>query len=380
MFEEGIRLKREHGDDNVFDFTLGNPYLNPPPEFLDALKAVVAEEQPKIHGYMQNSGFPETRDHVAAELSRDLNLPFTRDHVIMTCGAAGALNVILKSVLEPGDEVIVFAPYFVEYAFYIHNHGGVKVVSPADARFLPDLADLERRITARTRVVLVNSPCNPSGRLIPADILARIGDLLRRKSTEFGRTIYLVSDEPYRRLLFDGLQFESPMNHYASTLLAMSHSKDLALAGERIGFLAISPQCNDVLDLFSAMTFVNRTLGFINAPALMQRVLTRIDRFSVDVATYQRKRDLLYDALVEMGYEVNRPDGTFYMFPKSPLADDIAFIRLLQSKLVLVSPGTGFECPGYFRISFCVDDPVIERALPRFASAIAEVRAEVKKR
>ncbi len=375
MFEEGLRLAREHGAENVLDFTLGNPYLNPPPEFLAALAEVVAEEKPKIHGYMQNAGFPETRARVASNLAVELGLPFTSDHVVMTCGAAGALNVIIKSILEPGDEVIVIAPYFVEYGFYIHNHGGVKVVSPADADFLPDLADLEQRIGPKTRAVLTNSPCNPSGRLITADVFARMGDLLRRKSEQYGRTIYLLSDEPYRRLLFDGLRFESPFEHYEATLLATSHSKDLALAGERIGYLAVSPHCIDAQELVSAMTFVNRTLGFINAPAIMQRVLARIEHYEVDVATYQRKRDRLYDALIGMGYEVRRPDGTFFMFPKSPLPDDIAFIQLLKSKLLLVSPGAGFECPGYFRISFCVDDPVIERALPRFAEAIADVRA-----
>jgi aspartate aminotransferase len=374
MFEVGLALKAKHGAANVFDFSLGNPYADPPPEFYEALKRVVAEEPRGIHGYMQNSGFPEARRAVAESLQAEVALPFTPEHVIMTVGAAGALNVAFKSILEPGDEVILIAPLFVEYNFYVHNHGGVKVVSNAGPDFLPDLADLEAKIGPRTKALLLNSPCNPSGRLIPADLLARIGDLLRRKSAEHGRTIYLVSDEPYRRLLFDGLEFASPFPHYDETLMAMSHSKDLSLAGERIGFLAISPRCRDAADIFAAATFVNRTLGFINAPALMQRMLTVIGSIKPDVALYQRKRDRFLTALRGMGYDVVTPDGTFYIFPRSPIEDDIAFVRLLQSKLVLTSPGTGFDFPGYFRICTCVDDAVIESSLPRFEEAIREAR------
>lgn len=373
MFEEGIRLKEEHGADSVCDLTLGNPYLDPPPEFLVALRQVVEDERPGVHVYMQNSGYPETRDRVAGRLKEEFDLPFTRDNVVMTVGAAGALNVILKSMVEPGDEVILVSPYFCEYGFYISNHQGTKVVSPATPDFLPDLADLERRITPRTRAVIINSPNNPSGRLIPARTLEALGELLRRKSREIGHAIYLISDEPYRRLLFDGLEYVSPLRFYEDTLVAMSHSKDLSLAGERIGYLAISPRCRDAADLFDAAIFLNRTLGYINAPALMQRMLSRIEVIRPDVAVYQAKRDILYGALKDMGYHVVKPEGTFYMFPRSPLPDDLDFIKVLQDRLVLVSPGTGFECPGFFRISFCVDDSVIERSLSRFEDALKSV-------
>jgi aspartate aminotransferase len=371
MFEVGRELKRIHGEGNVFDFTLGNPFVEPPPEFLAALRAVVDEEPGGIHRYMPNSGFPAARRRVAADLAAETGLPFTENHVVMTVGAAGALNVFLKSVLEPGDEVVVIAPYFVEYAFYIHNHGGTKVVSRVGPDFLPDLADLERRIGPRTRAVLVNSPCNPSGRLIDAGTLAAIGELLRHKAAAAGHPIYLVSDEPYRRLLYDGLEFASPLPFHDDSVIAMSHSKDYAIAGERIGFLAISPRCRDAADLFDAATFLNRTLGFINAPALMQRVIEKVGvRCRPDLAPYQRKRDRLLAALTAMGYEVPRPDGTFYLFPKSPVPDDLEFLRVLQEKRVLVSPGVGFEYPGHFRICYCVDDGVIERSLPLFEEAI----------
>jgi len=373
MFEEGIRLKAKHGTDSVCDLTLGNPYLDPPPEFMKALRKVVKDEKPGVHVYMQNSGYPETRDRVAGRLRTDFDLPFTRDHVVMTVGAAGALNVILKSIVEPDDEVILVSPYFCEYGFYICNHQGKKVVSPATRDFLPDLEDLERRITSRTRAVIINSPNNPTGRLIPADTLESLGNLLRARSEDIGHIIYLVSDEPYRRLLFDGLEYVSPLKYYDDTLVAMSHSKDLSLAGERIGYLAISPKCRHAADLFDAAIFLNRTLGYINAPALMQRMLAEIEAIRPDVRVYQAKRDMLYGALKDMGYDVLKPEGTFYMFPRSPLPDDLDFIKVLQDRLVLVSPGSGFECPGFFRISFCVDDRVIERSLPRFEDAMKSV-------
>ncbi|MBM4395549.1 MAG: pyridoxal phosphate-dependent aminotransferase [Deltaproteobacteria bacterium] len=374
MFEEGLRLKQEHGPENVFDFTLGNPCIPPPDDFHRALEKVVREERPGVHAYMQNSGFPATRSRVARDLAVETALPFSADHVVMTVGAAGALNVALKSVLDPGDEVVLIAPYFAEYAFYVSNHGGTKVVSRARPDFLPDLDDLDARIGPRTKALILNSPCNPSGRLIPAGVLARLGDLLRRKSRRHGRTIYLLSDEPYRRLLFDGLEFASPFAHYEDTLMAMSHSKDLSLAGERIGYLAISPRCAAAADLFSAATFTNRTLGYVNAPALMQRMIAVIDRIRPDVAVYERKRDILFRGLTAIGYDVVKPDGTFFMFPKCPVPDDLEFVRTLASRLVLVTPGSGFEYPGCFRIAFCVPDDVIERSLPRFEEAFKAAR------
>lgn len=373
MFEEGLRLKAAHGAENVFDFTLGNPCVPPPPAFYRALRRVVDDEPAGIHTYMQNSGFPATRARVARDLTDESGLPFTPEHIVMTTGAAGAMNVALKSILDPGDEVVLIAPYFAEYAGYIGNHGGVKVVSQATADFLPDLTDLDRKIGPRTKALVVNSPCNPTGRLIPASVLEAIGDLLRRKSAEAGRPVYLISDEPYKRLLFDGLEYPRPLLHYDNVLVGHSHSKDMSLAGERIGFLAISPRCAAAADLFNAATYSNRTLGFVNAPALMQRVLATIEPFAAEIDTYRRKRDLFYNALVGMGYEVVKPDGTFFMFPKSPVADEFVFLAELTKRMVLVTPGTGFERPGYFRIAFCVPDDVIERSLPRFEEALRAV-------
>lgn len=374
MFEEGLRLKAIHGTDNVCDFTLGNPYVDPPPEFFAALEKVVHEERHGIHAYMQNSGFPEVRARVAADLAAELDVPFLPAHVVMTVGAAGALNVLLKSMLDPGDEVVLVAPFFPEYAFYIRNHGGTPVVSRADATFLPDLADLDRLIGPRTRAMILNSPCNPSGRMVTADVLQGLGDLLRRKSAENGRTIYLLSDEPYRKLIFDGRKFPSPFHHYEHTILATSHSKDLSLAGERIGYLAIGPDCEDAGDLFAAATFCTRTLGYVNAPAIMQRVLLHLGPYQPNVPIYQRKRDRLYQALTAMGYDIVKPEGTFFMFPKSPLPDDTKWLEVLAAERVLVTPGTGFAFPGYFRISFAVDDAVIERSLPGFERALKSLR------
>lgn len=375
MFEEGARLKAQYGEENVQDFTLGNPYVDPPPEFQQALEETAREVRPGIHAYMPNSGFPEVRTRVAEDLRQELGIPFEGRHIVMTVGAAGALNVLLKSLLDPGDEVIVFAPFFPEYAFYIRNHSGVPVVSPAGEDFLPDLEDLDRRLSDRTRAVIVNSPCNPSGRLFPPEVLQGIGDLLRRRSEANGRTIYLLSDEPYRRLLFDGRNYPSPFRHYDATLMAFSHSKSLSLAGERIGFLAIGPACPGADDIFAAATFCNRILGYVNAPALMQRVLLRLRDYQPNVPVYQAKRDRLFQALSEIGYQVRQPEGTFFMFPRSPVTDDLAFLQILARHRVLVTPGTGFAFPGHFRISFAVPDPVIERSFEGFQAAFQEATA-----
>ncbi len=374
MFEEGLRLKAIHGEYNVYDYTLGNPYVDPPEAFFQALEQVVGDRKRLAHAYMQNSGLPATRERIAAELARETGRPYTVNHVVMTVGAAGAMNVALKSLLEPGDEVLVIAPYFPEYAFYIQNHGGVKVTTQAGDDFLPRLDDLDRCIGPRTRALIVNSPCNPSGRVFPAEVLAGIAELLRRKNVEFGRTIYLLSDEPYRRLVFDGMRSTSPSLYYEHTLIGTSHSKDLSLAGERIGFLAISPDAEDAGELFAAATFCNRILGYVNAPALMQRVLQVVSSFDPPVAVYQAKRDRLFQGLTDIGYDVHRPEGTFFMFPKSPLQDDRAFVDVLRRHRVLVTPGAGFEFPGYFRLSFAVDDVIIENSLPAFAEALRETK------
>lgn len=374
MFEEGIVLKAKYGEENVFDFTLGNPFVNPPPQFSSALARVAVDERDGIHAYMQNPGFPAVREKVARELAEEFGLPFESRHILMTVGAAGASNVILKSILNPGDEVILFKPFFPEYAFYIDNHRGVVVKSQTNPDCLPDPEDLESRITARTRVVMINTPCNPTGRIVPSGVLDEIANVLRRKSLAHGRPIVLLSDEPYRKLIYDNAAYPAPVRHYEHTIIAMSHSKDISLAGERIGYMAISPNCDDAANIHAAATFSNRVLGYVNAPALMQRVLLEMDKYDSNVPEYQRKRDRLYNALTSIGYVIPEVEGTFFMFPESPVADDQAFVRILADEKILVTPGSGFDGPGHFRISFAVGDRVIEGALPGFERAFQKAK------
>jgi aspartate aminotransferase len=289
--------------------------------------------------------------------------------VVMTCGAAGGLNIFFKSILEAGDEVIVFAPYFPEYMFYIDNHGGVPVVAGSDASFQPDIEDLERRITPRTRAVLVNSPNNPSGAVYPAEVWKAIGEVLGRAEARHGRQIYLVSDEAYAKLTFDGVKHAYVYAHHSSSVGVVSYSKDLSLPGERIGYVAVSPQCPDRGALVDALVFCNRVLGFVNAPALMQHLVRVLLDETVDVTWYQQRRDRLYEELTRLGFSIVKPQGAFYMYPQSPLSDDVAFIQEMQRYNVLVVPGSGFGTPGFFRISYSVDDRVLEGALKGFTQA-----------
>ena len=375
MFEEGIELKQRFGDDNVFDLSLGNPILEPPDEFFAELRRIADSPAPGMHRYMPNSGYPETRAAVAAQLAEETGLSFTADELIMTCGAGGALNVVLKTLLDPGDEVVIFAPYFVEYFFYADNHSGAcKVVPPVEG-FLPDMDALAETIGERTRAVLINSPNNPTGVLYSEETLARIGEIIREKEREFGTEIFLVSDEPYRRLLFDGLEYPHIFHHHVRSIVATSHSKDLALPGERIGYIAVHPDYEDGVELMDGLVFCNRTLGFVNAPALMQHIVAKLQSVTVDIGEYQSKRDFMYDALRNIGYDVVKPQGAFYMFPKSPIEDDVEFVAELQKRNVLVVPGRGFGMPGYFRISFCVTDETLSGSIPGFREAFGGVTA-----
>ena len=369
MFEEGIALKQQFGDENVFDLSLGNPILEPPDEFFDELRRIADSPSPGMHRYMPNSGYPETRAAVASQLGEETGLNFTADELIMTCGAGGALNVALKALLDPGDEVVIFAPYFVEYFFYADNHGGACKVVPPDENFLPDMDALDEVIGERTRAVLINSPNNPTGALYSEETLARIGEIIREKEREFGTEIFLISDEPYRRLLFDGLEYPHIFHHHVRSIVATSHSKDLALPGERIGYIAIHPDYEDGVELMDGLVFCNRTLGFVNAPALMQHIVAKLQSVTVDIGEYQSKRDFLYDELTRIGYDVVKPQGAFYMFPKSPIEDDVEFVAELQKYNVLVVPGRGFGMPGYFRISFCVTDETLSGSIPGFKAA-----------
>jgi aspartate aminotransferase len=372
MFEEGLRLKQQYGDENVFDFSLGNPVLEPPPQFYEALRQLVAHPRPGMHRYMPNIGYPETRAAYAAQLTEETGVPFTENHIVMVVGAAGGLNVVLKTLLDPGDEVIIFSPYFVEYHFYVENHQGVTRVVPTDAQFNLDLEALDDALSARTKVVLINSPNNPTGVVYPAATLQALGAWLTQKQTEFGRQIFLVSDEPYKKLIFDGLTYPEVYAHYANTITVASHAKDLALPGERLGYIATNPACADVRELQDGFSFTNRTLGFVNAPALMQHVATHLQGVTIDVGQYERKRNLLCDNLEAMGYELIRPQGAFYIFPRSPVPDDVAFVKALQQKRILTVPGSGFGTPGHFRLAYCVEDRTIEHALEGFRQVAGE--------
>ena len=366
MFEEGIALKQQFGDENVFDLSLGNPILEPPEEFFEELRRIAEDPTPGMHRYMPNSGYPETRAAVASQLAEETGLNFTADELIMTCGAGGALNVVLKTLFDLGDEVVIFAPYFVEYFFYADNHGGTCSVVPPDENFLPDMDALEEAIGERTRAVLINSPNNPTGVLYSDETLAAISEVIRKKEREYDTEIFLVSDEPYRRLLFDGLEYPHIFHHHVRSIVATSHSKDLALPGERIGYIAIHPDYEDSVELMDGLVFCNRTLGFVNAPALMQHIVAKLQSVTVDVGEYQSKRDFMYDALTDIGYDLVKPQGAFYMFPKSPIEDDVEFVADLQKHNVLVVPGRGFGMPGHFRISFCVTDETLSGSIPGF--------------
>ena len=374
MFEEGIVLREKYGAENVFDLSLGNPIMEPPQEFFDELRRIADNPIPGMHRYMPNAGYVETRAAVATQLTRETGIDFTANEVLMSSGAGGALNVIFKTLLDPGDEVVIFTPYFVEYNFYADNHGGTCRAVPPDESFLPDLGAFESSVNAKTRIVLINSPNNPTGVLYSADLLAQMGDIIRRKEREYDREIFLVSDEPYRKLIFDGLTYPHIFPHHVRSIVATSHSKDLALPGERIGYIAVHPEYDDRVELMDGRTFCNRTLGFVNAPALMQHIVKSLQSVTIVVGVYQAKRDFLYSSLTEMGYTMIKPQGAFYMFPRSPIDDDLAFVDALKDYNVLVVPGRGFGMPGYFRISFCVDDKTLEGSLEGFRGAIGWFR------
>jgi aspartate aminotransferase len=369
IFEEGAILKKRYGEENVFDLSIGNPVMEPPPGFNQELKKLMKKPIPGMHRYMENAGYADTRAAVAVHLSHDTGIKFTGNDIVMTCGAAGGLNVVLKTILNPRDEVIVFAPYFMEFGNYIDNHGGVIKVLPTNEQFVPKLDALEAAITAKTKAVIINSPNNPTGVVYSQDFVRRLGELLRRKESQHGTQFFLISDEAYRKIIYDGLPYPPVFHHYRHSIVITSHSKDLALPGERIGYIAIHPDCSHREELVSGFVFCNRILGFVNAPALMQHLVKNLQHVTVSVADYQKKRDFLYGHLVEMGYSVVKPQGAFYMFPKSPLEDDVAFVNELRQWNVLTVPGRGFGMPGYFRISYCVDDKTLKGSLAGFEKA-----------
>ncbi len=370
MFEVGLRLKAERGAENVFDFTLGNPTEDPPQKVLAALRRIAAENRPTMHGYMPNAGFPGVRQIIAERLRRDTGLEFTLNHILMTVGSAGAINTVLKSLLDPGDEVIIPLPCFSEYPFYITNHAGCMVTVETDRDFSLDITRIAAAITDRTRAIILNSPNNPTGVVYPESVLQELESLLQR----LNHTVVVIFDEPYKAFIYDGARPPEAASMITNCIVASSWSKTWAVAGERIGFLAISPRLPGADELHNACTFTNRILGYINAPAIWQWVVAEAIEAQPDLAVYQEKRDLLCEGLAQIGYEVRKPQGAFYLFLPTPVTEDIAFVRTLQDEGVLAVPGTGFGRSGYIRLSLTVPRETILRSLPGFARALKKAR------
>lgn len=367
MFVEGAKLREQFGDENVYDYSIGNPYFEPPKAVTDKLKALVNSDATGTHRYMDNAGYKDVRGKVAKSISADMLKPIGSEHVLMTVGAAGGINVILRTVLDAGDEVIIFAPYFAEYIFYIQNNNGIPVIIKTDENtFEPDMDELAKHITEKTRAIIINTPNNPTGVIYSSDTLKKMGEVITEKETIYGREIYLISDEPYKALVYDEVEVPNIHNFFRHSIMVNSFSKSLGLAGERIGYIAINSQFEDV-DLFmSGLAFSNRTLGFVNAPALWQKVIADTLEASVDISEYKMRRDLLLQKLREMGFEMVEPKGAFYLFPKALEADDVQFVMEAKKFNLLLVPGSGFGYPGYFRMSYCVDLAMIERSLPAF--------------
>jgi len=374
MFEEGARLKQEHGPQNVFDFSLGNPNVDPTAKVQESIAKAAQNTTAGIHGYMPNAGFPDVRAAVAKKVKEDEGVDLNENSVVMTVGAGGALNVCLKTVLNPGEEVIVPQPFFVEYVFYADNHGGKAIMVPTRDDFSLDLDPIEQAINSKTAAVLINSPNNPTGKVYSEQEIVGLGKLLERKSKELGKAIVLISDEPYRGITYDGVKVPSILKAYPNSIVATSFSKDLSLPGERLGYIVMNPSMDNAQPTMDGLVLCNRILGFVNAPALIQRAVKDVLREKVDVSIYKRRRDRLYDALTGFGYECVKPEGAFYLFPKAPIEDDVKFVAHLQKKLILTVPGTGFGGPGYFRIAYCVSDETIEGSLKGFEEAMKEVR------
>ncbi|MGB9627061.1 MAG: pyridoxal phosphate-dependent aminotransferase [Thermodesulfobacteriota bacterium] len=366
MFEEGEELKRKYGAENVFDFSLGNPDIEPPPSLKMALKNLADQPIMGMHRYMPNNGYVETRRVIAEYLAEESGLEFNEKHVVMTVGAAGGLNVVLKAILDEGDEVIVPSPYFMEFKFYIDNCGGKIRLVETKEDFSLNLCEIEKAIGEKTKAILINSPNNPTGVVYDRESLSQLGELLKKKNEQLKKTLFLITDEAYRRIVYDDIELPNAFHYYPHTIRVTSHSKDLSLPGERIGYVAVSPLCEDLEEMMSALVFANRTLGFVNAPALMQRLVAPLQRNSVNVGIYEEKRNLFYNALTSFGYQVVKPQGAFYLFPKSPIEDDVAFVKELQTKRILTVPGRGFGKPGFFRIAYPVEKKTIEKALPGF--------------
>ncbi len=370
MFELGKSMEKEFGAENVYDFSLGNPNVPAPEEVRDSIMEILNEEDPvMVHGYMSNAGFEDVRETIADSLNKRFGTKFNLNNIIMTVGAASGMNIIFKTLLNPGDEVIVFAPYFLEYGNYVKNFdANIVVISPHPEDFMPDLSEFEQKITPRTKAVIINTPNNPTGVIYPAETIKAIADIMDKKQKEYGSDIFLISDEPYRELAYDDVEVPYVTPFYANTIVCYSYSKSLSLPGERIGYVVIPDEVNDSSTIITAATIANRVIGSVNAPSLMQRVIKRcIEKDAkVNVAAYDRNRELLYNSLTKMGFTCAKPQGAFYLFVKTPDPDDAAFVEAAQKYHILICSGASFACPGYVRIAYCVAYDTIQRSLPAF--------------
>ena len=368
MFEEGKRLSDIYGEENVFDYSIGNPNVEPPENIKTIISDILNKEKPNfVHGYMNNSGYEDVRDDISSFLNKKNNLNLTRNNIVMTCGAAGGLNIILKSILNPGDEVITFAPFFGEYKNYTENFDGKLVIVPTNIdTFEPDLDELSKVINSKTKAIIINNPNNPTGVIYSKEAIQSLADLLNKKQKELNTSIYLISDEPYREIVYDNAEVPCLLKYYDNTFIGYSYSKSLSLPGERIGYVVVNPSMTDSDEMMAALNIANRILGFVNAPSLFQRVIAKSLGSEVDVNIYKKNRDLLYNHLVKLGFTCIKPKGAFYLFPRTPIEDDKKFCEDAKQFNLLLVPGSTFGCPGHIRLSYCISYEKIEKSLPAF--------------
>lgn len=374
MFEEGKIMAAKYGVENVYDFSLGNPSVPAPKEVKMAIEEILREEDPlMVHGYMENSGYEDVRAAIADSLNQRFGTKFRQDNIIMTVGAAGGLNVVMKTLLNPGEEVLTFAPYFGEYRSYVSNYEGVLKAVPANTvDFQPNLEAFEEMLSEKTKAVIVNSPNNPTGVVYSEDTIQKLADILRKKEKEYHTSIYLVSDEPYRELAYDGVEVPYLTKYYHNTIVGYSYSKSLSLPGERIGYLVIPDEADDSATVIGAANVANRILGYVNAPSLFQRVVAKCLDAKADIAYYNRNRETLYQGLVNAGFSCIKPQGAFYLWVKSPIEDDKAFCEAAKKYHLLIVPGSSFGGAGYVRLAYCVAYETIQHALPEFEKLAEE--------
>lgn len=374
MFEEGKEMAKKYGAGNVYDFSLGNPSVEAPRKIKSIINEILLEENSLcLHGYMSNSGYEDVREVIANNINNKYGLSLDKDCIVMTCGAAGCLNIILKSILEKEDEVIVFAPFFGEYSNYIRNYDGKEVIVPTHEKtFLPNIEEFKKSITNKTKAVIINSPNNPTGVIYNEDVIKDICSVLKDKEKEFSQEIYIISDEPYRELVYDNVEVPYILKYYENAFIGYSYSKSLSIPGERIGYVAINNKMKELKEIASALSIANRILGFVNAPSLFQKVIKKSLNLQADVNVYKKNRDLIYNHLISIGIECEKPQGAFYLFPKCPIEDDRIFCEEAKKYNILVVPGSVFKKPGYFRLAYCVSYDTIEKSLKAFTELMKQ--------